>query len=252
MAKVFGFSYDKTIWTWFDIAWPWIGLLAAMILLILLFASNLLRQNSQIKRWRDPIWLSWLAIPIYMLHEFEEYGIDFLGNRHAFPDGLCNNLGLGDYPQCPVPHEFYLYVNIPLVWVIALIAAMLSWRNSYLGLGLYSVIVSNGFVHIMTFLLMRKYNPGVFTSFVIFLPSFFWIFKCCFSKTGFPRRGITVLVITGILLHVILISSLLLFVNLQIGEKVLNFIQVFNASVIIVVPWIGDRLFRITNKRLSA
>ena len=86
-----------------------------------------------------------------MIHEFEEYGVDFLGDKHAFPNGLCQNLRLGNYPTCSIPHEFYLYLNIPLVWFFAVLAATFSFKNLFVGLGLYGVIISNGIVHILTF-----------------------------------------------------------------------------------------------------
>ena len=151
MKNLFGFKYNGITWTWFDIIWPWIGLAAAIIILALLFATNILRLNTQVSIWRDSVWLSWLALPIYMIHEFEEYGVDFLGDKHAFPNGLCQNLRLGNYPTCSIPHEFYLYVNIPLVWFFAVLAATFSFKNLFVGLGLYGVIISNGIVHTLTF-----------------------------------------------------------------------------------------------------
>ena len=231
--------------------WPWIGLAAAIIILAILLATNILRQNMQVSRWRDAVWLSWMAIPIYVIHEFEEYGIDILGEKHAFPNGLCRDLKLGNYPNCPVPHEFYLYVNIPLVWFFGLIAAIFSRRNPFVGLGLYSVIISNGMVHILTSLLKQEYNPGLFTAIVIFLPSFIWLCIACFGKSGLPRKGIPVIIITGIILHAILISSVFAFVDHKISGMVLDIIQVINASTIILLPWLGDKLMNIYNKRVA-
>jgi hypothetical protein len=251
MNDLFGFTYDSATWTGFDIIWPWIGLAAAIIILILLFTTNIFRQSIQVSRWQDALWLSWLAIPIYMIHEFEEYGVDFLGNKHAFPNGLCQNLRLGIYPSCPIPHEFYLYVNIPLVWFFGVIAAMLSRKSPLVGLGLYSVIISNGIVHIAAFVYRQEYNPGLFSAIVIFLPSFFWICKVCFGEKRFSKKGIGVLVGTGIILHVILISSLLAFVNQKISSLTLDLIQVFNASTIIVLNWAGAKLLAVSNKPIS-
>ena len=250
MIKLFDFAYDKSTWTWFDIYWPWIGLIASILILLLLFTTNVFRHNFQVQRWKDPLWLSWLAIPIYMLHEFEEYGIDMKGVNHAFPNGLCSNLNLGEYPQCPIPHEFYLYVNIPLVWVFAVLATTLSAKNAFLGLGLYSVIISNGVVHIALFVIRQSYNPGVLTSLVLFLPSFWWVCRANFGNGGFAEKGITVIIVTGIILHAILISSLLFFVNHKIDSTTLNFIQILNASVIVIVPWLGDRLLKIRKNNL--
>ena len=244
MGKLFGFTYDSNDWTLFDMIWPWIGLAAAIMILTLLFLTNIFRIDPGISRWRDTSFLSWLAIPIYMIHEFEEYGIDFRGNNHAFPNALCDNLNLGNYPACTIPHEFYLYVNIPLVWFFAVLAAILSPKNILIGFGLFSVIISNAMAHILTFFLKKEYNPGLFSAIVIFLPSFFWLYKACFAEGGLPRKGIAVLVGTGIILHVILITSLFAFVDQKIPRMMLNFIQLFNASTIILIPWLSSNRLR--------
>ena len=62
--------------TWFDLAFPWIGLAGALVLLALLFGSELLRGDPASSRWRDLVCLSWMAVVVYLLHNVEEYGID--------------------------------------------------------------------------------------------------------------------------------------------------------------------------------
>jgi len=37
-------------------------------------------------------------------------------------------------PDCPIPAAYFLSVNIPLIWVIAPIAALLSRRDPVVGL----------------------------------------------------------------------------------------------------------------------
>ena len=81
-------------WSWFDLNWPWIGLTAAAVLLAVLLGTDRLRDDARVSRWRDPYWLGWLAVPLYHVHEAEEYGVDATGTRHAFPDALCHQLGL--------------------------------------------------------------------------------------------------------------------------------------------------------------
>jgi hypothetical protein len=245
MENLFGFTYDSDTWTWFDMIWPWIGLVAAIIILILLFLTNIFRTDGEFSRWRDSKFLSWLAIPIYMIHEFEEYGMDFLGNFHAFPNALCRNLDLAGYPSCPIPHEFYLFVNIPLVWIFAILAAILCSKKILVGLGLYSVIISNGLAHLLVFFLKGGYNPGLFSAIVIFMPSFFWLCRVNFTGGKIQGRGIVVLVATGIILHAILIASLFAFVDKKINETLLDWIQIFNASTIILIPWlVGKGLYK--------
>lgn len=251
MKILFGIKYDSSTWTWFDIIWPWIGLALAIILFGLLLTTNIFRKDILGSRWRDAQWLSWLAIPIYMIHQFEEYGIDLIGERHAFPNGLCRDLGLGNYPTCPIPHEFYLFVNIPLVWFFAIYAARISVKNPFVGLGLYSVIISNGVVHIGTFLIKQEYNPGLFTALIIFLPSFIWLCRACYRQDQFQKKEIFVLIFTGIVLHAFLISSVFAFVNHKIGRVPFDFIQIINASTIIFLPWIGVRFLKLGPKRIN-
>lgn len=47
---------------WLNTAFPWIGLAGAAVLLLLLFASSLLRSDAHISQWRDPTWLSWAGV----------------------------------------------------------------------------------------------------------------------------------------------------------------------------------------------
>jgi hypothetical protein len=95
-------------WSWFDLAWPWIGLVFGAIIFILLFGTQRLRESPAGSRWRDPVWLAWLMSAVYFVHNFEEYGIDALGHAHAFPIATCSILGLQPYPNRPIPPGFYL------------------------------------------------------------------------------------------------------------------------------------------------
>jgi transposase-like zinc-binding protein len=69
-------------------------------------------QELTVSRWRDPVWLAWLAVPMLMVHMFEEYGFDVLGRTYDFPDGICRNLGYEPYPGCPIPPAHYPLVNL--------------------------------------------------------------------------------------------------------------------------------------------
>jgi hypothetical protein len=74
-------------WSWFDLHWPWIGLVLSAALLLVLFTTNLFRSDLSKSRWFDPAWLAWLAPAAYMIHQFEEYGIDARGIRFAVVSG---------------------------------------------------------------------------------------------------------------------------------------------------------------------
>src|SRR5262249_2855182 len=105
-----------------------------VVLLALLFGTQMLRGEPTSSRWRDRVWLSWMAVVVYLLHNVEEYGVDLLGQSHAFPAALCANLGFPTLPDCPVHPSFFLAVNISLFGVVGPIGALLSRRHPLVGL----------------------------------------------------------------------------------------------------------------------
>jgi hypothetical protein len=227
-------------WSWIDIAFPWIGGVAAVVLLALLFGTHLFRSGLDPSRWRDRVWLSWLAMVIYLLHNVEEYGIDLFGQLHAFPDGICGVLKLPPYPACPLPPAFYLAVNIPLFWIGAPIAALMSRRHPLVGLTFYSVIFTNALVHLAPLLAGLGYGAGTLTAAVLFLPVSAWVAHACFGRGRLGYKAMALLVADGVILHVILMGSMQLFLRGVIDSTALVWIQVANAVLFLLIPWLGE------------
>ena len=211
------------------------------MLLALLFGTNLLRSEPTSSRWCDPVWLSWMASAAYLLHNGEEYGLDLLGHRHSFPDALCTNLKLPAYPGCPIPPAFYLAVNIPLFWIVAPLAALLSRRRPLMGLALYSVVFTNGLVHLIPVLVLgRGYNPGLLTAVVVFLPLSAWVSYACFGKDRLSYKAMALLIIWGLVLHVVLAGSVIMFVNALISSTTLVWVQIVDAGLLLLILWLGE------------
>lgn len=225
---------------WFNYNWPWVGLVPAFIFLLLLFGTDKLRNRKELSRWRDPVWLSWLVVPVYLIHQAEEYGIDLTGQTFAFPNTMCRNLGLPSYPECPIPLTFYVAVNLSLFWIAAPLTALLSYKHSLVGLGLYGIIIINGIVHCLPFVLGLGYNPGAFTAIILFFPLFFWVAFSCFGEKGLSRKGLILIIISGILCHAILMGSAKLFLNNFIKSTQLILIQLGNAFLTLLITWIAD------------
>lgn len=229
-------------WSWFDLAFPWIGGVAAAVLLVLMFGTNRLRGDTISSRWRDPVWLSWMAVVAYLLHNVEEYGIDLLGTRHAFPDAACAQLKLPAYPNCPIPPAFYLAVNITLFWVAAPLAALLSRRHPLIGLSIYSVIFINALVHLMPVLVLgHPYNPGLFTTLLVFLPLSMWVIYTCFGKDRLSYKALAFLVVWGVVLHAILMVPLMMFVDGLMSSTTLVLLQIVNAGLLLVACWLAEK-----------
>ena len=88
--------------------WPWAALvLGASGLLFLLVGP---RAPSAPARLGDPAWIACLMLPLYMVHQFEEHGVDFLGRHYHFLEEICGVVGTGLH-DCPADPGFILAVN---------------------------------------------------------------------------------------------------------------------------------------------
>jgi Protein of unknown function with HXXEE motif len=147
------------MWEWFERNWPWIGLTAAVVLLVLLFFTTAFNRR-EVSRWRYPAWLSWLMVVAYLLHNFEEYGIDAEGRAFHFPATACGVFGFSNVDTCPFAPSFFLAVNVPFVWVVLPIAALWCRRNPAVGLAGAGLLLTNGMSHVVGLLTPMGYSPG--------------------------------------------------------------------------------------------
>jgi hypothetical protein len=228
-------------WSWFDLHWCWIGLAMSAALLVLLFATDIFRSQPGMSRWRDPVWLAWLAPASYMIHQFEEYGIDAFGQRFAFPDVLCAAVSMPPYPACSLPEAVFVGINIPVIWGAGLVCALMSRRHRFVGLGLYAIHFTNALSHIGVAIASGSYNPGALTATLILLPLSLWVFYACFGPGRMRRWGVGVIVAAGAIFSVILLGSVNLFAMGYISATALVSIQVLNPLLVICVPWLFER-----------
>jgi hypothetical protein len=226
-------------WSWFDAAFPWIGGAAALVILVLLFGTSLFRSQPALSRWRDPVWLSWCAAVIYLLHNVEEYGLDLRGRTLSFPNMMCSIFNFHPYPNCPIPPAFFLAVNIPLFWIVGPIAALLSPRHRLMGLALYSVISINGFIHAAATFVVG-YNAGLLTALLLFIPFTIWGGRTFFGKDGLSYKVMAFVIGWGVILHAILAIGLGMFINGLIGPTALVLSQIFNAGLLLLIFWLGQ------------
>jgi hypothetical protein len=219
---------------------PWIGGAAAIVLLLLLFGTRVLQGRRAISRWHDRVWLSWAAVAAYLLHNFEEYGIDLFGRRLGFPDGFCAAMDLPPFPACPIPTLFFLAVNIPLFWIAAPIAASLSRRHPLVGLSFYGVIFANALLHILPMLAGGGYSSGTLSAIVLFVPMSIWVAQTCFGPGRLNYRAMAVLVVLGVVAHLLLAAPLQLFLHGLIGERALVASQLVNPVLLLSAPRLAE------------
>ena len=134
--------------------WVYGGALAGLLLLVL---SPLLIAN-----WSIPLAATFLHLPAYMIHQYEEHDHD------RFRLFFNETIGKGFDVLSPLA---VFVTNVPGVWgVIALsLYGAVSVNLGWVLVAVYLVLV-NAVVHIVHALIFRRYNPGLLTAVVAFLP----------------------------------------------------------------------------------
>lgn len=231
--------------TAFDIGWPWMGFGGALVLLILLFATNIMRGQSGGSRWWDPVWLAWLAVPMYLVHQFEEYPLHFdaMSGTYAIVAGVCKAQGYAPFPDCGIPMAHFPLVNIALVWVAAPIAAWLCRRNPVVGLTYYGFILVNGLLHAVTGLFVSGgpiESPGAVSGTFMFIPATIWVCYACLKSGVMSGKALTVSLVGGIVGHIGLAGAYL-FVKVA-GAAGMYVADVFISFLPILVAHFGSKL----------
>lgn len=190
-----------------------------------------LRGNRTEPRSHDMVWLAWVATAAYLLHQFEEHGIDARGMPYAFRGMLCATFGFADATACPIPEAFITAVNIPVVWLAGPISALLGHRWPAIALSYFSVPAINAVAHIGPAVASGSYNPGLVTAVLLFLPLSLWAFRIALRRPDFGARAVAATILGGILIHAVLMLSLKAYLAGWIGETALIAIQIVNPAI---------------------
>lgn len=230
------------MWDWFERHWPWIGLVVAVALLALLFFTAVLRDRRDVSRWRDPVWLAWLMAVAYMLHNFEEYGVDAMGRTFHFPATACSAFGFPDVGACPLAPSFFVAVNIPFVWFVLPLAAWCCRRNPAVGLTGAGLLFTNAMSHILGLVTPMGYSPGTVTAAVIFIPLSVWVVVTFFGRGKLLARPImAAILLASILAQVVLLVLLLGLSRNFIPLPVAIIVQTLDPLLLLLLPWAASR-----------
>ncbi len=134
--------------------WVYGGALAGVLLLLL--------YPLLCRGWSVALTLTFLHLPMYMLHQYEEHDNDRFR--------LFFNKTIGGGKEV-LSHAAVFVVNVPLVWGSIAVATVLAAEVN-IGFGLIAVYLAvvNALVHIAHAIIFRGYNPGLISAIVLFLP----------------------------------------------------------------------------------
>jgi hypothetical protein len=139
--------------------------------------------------------LIFLHSPAYMIHQVEEH------TRDRFRTFI-NDAGFGGRDALSV--AAVLVINLPLVWglnLASLYAAFL-WGDGY-GLAAPYAMLVNGIVHIGATARFRRYNPGLVTGIVLFLPLSIATILTVDAEIGFHVAGLLI----AVLVHAVIVLT---------------------------------------------
>lgn len=182
--------------------WPWMGLGAAVVLTILIFFTNHLRSNLSKPRMYDPAILAWLGVLAYLLHNFEEFGLDLYGHQLGFTYVVNGMLGER------ATEGLTLGCNLALIWVAFPLAAYFVQRGHTrmaAALACFSLLNSTG--HIVQGIAFGMYNPGILNSALICWPLGVWTLYVC-SRHEKQRTFLFIkLFLSAVAYHLVLIGT---------------------------------------------
>ncbi|MEM6462045.1 MAG: HXXEE domain-containing protein [Pseudomonadota bacterium] len=116
-----------------------------------------------------------LALPIYMLHQYEEH------DQNRFAEFLNGTMG----PNAKGLSAMDIWIiNVIFVWFLLLVVFYLASFSPSWGVLAAYLLAINGFVHIVWAAVFRKYNPGLWTAIALFLPLAIWIFVTVPASIG--------------------------------------------------------------------
>jgi Protein of unknown function with HXXEE motif len=206
--------------------WPYAGLVLAAVL-----SGLLLREAARLPpRVRDdPAWVLGWIWPMYLLHQFEEHGIDLLGRRYAFLGFLCESLGRPD-GGCPATPAFIFSVNVLACQLAFGLAFALRRRAPLVAACVWGIPMVNVVPHVLAAVATGRYNPGLFTAVVLFVPACTWMLRTVVRSGVVPPAGVWRIVATGVLTHAVLIGSLRLRERGLISAGVLFLLNALNGG----------------------
>jgi len=229
---------------WFYTVWPFIGIGGAIVMVAIMMLTDTFRGNTAVSRWRDPLWLMWLAAPLYWIHQFEEYSLETLGFNYSIQNMIAMKLGYPPYPDCPIPLAFYPVVNISLMWFGALLAAFLGRRNVLIGLSFWGLLFANGIVHTIGGITEGTYNTGLWSAAFLFIPLSVWVIYASAIRGPYSGKVVGTAYAAGALTHVFLFIGYGLYKAGVIGNAGLLVHGVVIGFTPIILAALASRFFK--------
>lgn len=113
------------------------------------------------------LFLVWMQFPVYLIHQFEE---------HVYPghfkDVINREVFHSKIKDSPLSTEAVFWINILAIWILFPLGAVCAQNISpAFGLLLPVFGMFNATLHILMFIIKRRYNPGLLVSIFLNYPT---------------------------------------------------------------------------------
>lgn len=146
------------------------------------------------------LFLIWIQISIYLLHQFEE---------HAWPGGFRKYVNINIFKvesaEYPLNDKNVFWINIPVIWILMPVFASLSYLNLFFGLWIPYFAVLNSLTHVIGAIVKREYNPGLFVSLILGIPVSIYTLWVFYVLINVPLAFTILSILAAVLMHLFLI-----------------------------------------------
>ena len=148
------------------------------------------------------LFLIWIQIPIYLLHQFEEHS--WPGGFKKFFNKEIFHVEDGEYP---LNDTNIFWINVPIIWILMPIFAALSYINLFFGLWIPYFAVFNSLTHVIAAIIKRKYNPGLFISLILGIPVATYTLWLFYTLINIPLIITILSLLSVLLLHLAIVVT---------------------------------------------
>ncbi len=167
--------------------WMTVGLGGAVFLSLMLLEAQTQVRLDPLARFH------WILLIAYLVHQFEEHGIDLLGRAYFFityARAVIQDVGAASGFRFQLTPLAIYRTNTLFVWLPFLAAVWGHRRFIWPGLAARGLVLTNAILHIGILLWRGEYNPGVGSAIVLFLPASFLYFRFVMRHCGVGWQGI--------------------------------------------------------------
>jgi len=174
--------------------WAKAGGIVAPFLILLLFFNSKVDIGSY---W----WFFWLNIPLYMIHQFDEYV--YPGGFKEFVNELQTKEKNSNFP---LNDKNTFYINIVFIWILYPLLTVIGSLFNFVLLPAITIMVTviNSILHVIVAIKMRKPNPGFFASLFINLPMGLYVLIYLVLFQIINGFELIIIIVIGFILHSLL------------------------------------------------